>query len=488
MMDAWYLTGDARIMEACLGLGEHIASAMSRTFHKLGTHERSAGWSLAATMALYRGTGDPVYLEAAQRIAAVPLREQKFDEGGAWPHVLPRDHSGGHYGARGNNLFLIGVLLSGLKDYHEETGDAATAKSLIAGVKWVVKSWDEHAEGWPYSATTEGDALYSRVGPGLNNLIAEPVAYVGKLTGDQRLIDIAETAFAAIARSGSPSFGKSVAQKMHFTASTMGLLQAWYAKHREDQGAKVLDGSGAGMERFIAKTRDAKRHSVRAPDVKTFYVKAIAKEAELIATRRPHGAMRKNWEFGTIEVRDAKRQIVKQGEFSTDGKHEFRASLKAEAPGAVYRVVVKDDQRGVWSLSGTGLHAVMQTMPGFRIGGVGRARFHFFVPRGTGEFSVKLLGVHRGPYGAAAITPDGKIAAVRQATNVGLTHIKGAPQPAGADAARHSATGLLKVTPDAKDTDRRWSLVLWAHMDIGCELQGVPPYLALKRDEWFRPE
>ena len=79
-----------------LGVGEHITWAMSRDFKTLGTHERSAGWSLKAILSLYRSTYDPLYLEAARRIAAVALGEQKFNDGGAWPHPLPEDHAGGH--------------------------------------------------------------------------------------------------------------------------------------------------------------------------------------------------------------------------------------------------------------------------------------------------------------------------------------------------------------------------------------------------------
>jgi len=225
MMEAWYLVGDARVMEACLALGEHITWAMSPEFDRLGTHERSAGWSLAAILALYRGTGDPEYLAAAQRIVAVPLEEQKFDDGGAWPHVLPRDHAGGHYGAQGNNLFLMGVLLAGLKDYHEETGDPAVAKSLISGARWVTKSWDDDAGGWPYSASTTGEPYYTKVTPSLNMLIVEPVAYAGKLTGEEEFLRVARAAFAAVTRSDPPAIGKSVAQKMHFAPGTMGLLQ-----------------------------------------------------------------------------------------------------------------------------------------------------------------------------------------------------------------------------------------------------------------------
>jgi len=243
MMDAWYLAGDARVMEASIGLGEHITWAMSRNFDRLGTHERSAGWSLAAIMAIYRGTYDPEYLAAAKRIVAIPLREQKFDDGGAWPHVLPRDHCGGHYGARGNNLFLIGVLLAGLKDYHEATRDPAVEKSFVSGARWVLKSWDEVAKGWPYSASTSGEPYYENVSPSLNMLIIDSLAYAGKLTGDEEFLNVTEKAFAAMARSNPPSDGKSVAQKMFFATGVMASLQQWFAAHRNDQGIGVLDGT-----------------------------------------------------------------------------------------------------------------------------------------------------------------------------------------------------------------------------------------------------
>ncbi len=243
MMDAWYLAGDARVMEASIGLGEHITWAMSRTFDRLGTHERSAGWSLVAIIAIYCGTYDAEYLAAANRIVAIPLREQKFDDGGAWPHVLPSDHCGGHYGARGNNLFLIGVLLAGLKDHHEATGDPAVAKSLISGARWVLKSWDEEAKGWPYSASTSGEPYYENVSPSLNMLIIDSLAYVGKLTGDEEFLDVTEKAFAAVAQSNPPSDGKSVSQKIFFATGVMASLQQWFAEHRDDEGIGVLDGT-----------------------------------------------------------------------------------------------------------------------------------------------------------------------------------------------------------------------------------------------------
>ena len=486
MLEAWHLTGDARVMEAALGLGEHIAWGMSRRFTKLGSHERTAGWSLAAIMALYRATGDQLYLEAAERIAAVPLREQKLEEGGAWPHRLPKDHSGGHADARGNNLFLIGILLSGLKDYHEATGEPAVRDSIIAASRWILKSWDERVEGWPYSASPSGDG-YHEARTSLNPLLAESLAYAGHLTGEEEFIRVAETAVSAIVRGRVSSSGKSLAQYLIFTGSTLALLQKWYEKHREDRGLRVMDGSVESFERHLMKTRDARKHNVRAPDEKMFWLKLTARKAVLAAERSPHGGRPKVSPTGTIRVLDQRKRVVSEGSFSADGPHRFRAALEAGPPGAVYQVIVQDDQRGVWSLSGENLQIVAQTQPGFTMGNVVPGRYHFLVPKGTKEFRVKLAGIHVGGYGGAVFSPGSKLAACHQGSNDDAVLLPWAPKGGGSQTAG-SERGELKVKPTQADTGKVWSLVLWAANNIGCELEGVPPYLSLSREAWFLPK
>lgn len=90
MLDAWRLGGDARVMEAALMLGEHVTWAVAPSFTRLTTHERSAGWSMAAALGLYRVLPDPAYLHAAGQIAAVAVRE--YDEGDrkGWSHSTLR--------------------------------------------------------------------------------------------------------------------------------------------------------------------------------------------------------------------------------------------------------------------------------------------------------------------------------------------------------------------------------------------------------------
>ncbi|MBM3474089.1 MAG: hypothetical protein FJX75_12540 [Armatimonadetes bacterium] len=484
MVDAWCLTGEADIMQSTLELGEHVTWAMSPTFQALGTHERSAGWSLKSIMAIYQQTYDPEYLGAAGRIAAVALKEQKLDQGGAWPHILPLDHSNQQPNVVGNNLFLIGVLLGGMQAYDEAVHDAAVEKSLTSGAQWVAKSWDEGAGGWPYSATTDATPLYPPT-TGLNMLIIQPLAYVANLTNDDRLWRIVDESLTAVAVGGGQSFGKSLGQQLHFAGGTLALLQEHYAKARPDKGANVLSGDPVWYAGIMAKTPDATRHSVRAPDEKVFFVELTVGKTELLAERKPHGAMTKRSPTGTLQVLDAAGTPVGQDTFSTDGPHQFRCELKGK-PGGWFKVVVNDDQRGVWTLSGANLRVVMQTGPEFRIGGVGKGKFHFLVPAGTTEFRLKLVGVHTGGYGAVVLTPGGQIAGQHQDANPGAALIAGAP-PGQPIPPTHPELGEIVIRPAAADAGKFWSVVLWAAGDIGVDLIGVPPYLSLTEAAWFDP-
>ena len=151
------------------------------------------------------------------------------------------------------------------------------------------------------------------------------------------------------------------------------------------------------------------------------------------------------------------------------------------------RVVINDDQRGVWTLKGDDVKVVMQTVPGFRIGGVGKGKYHFLVPAGTTEFRVKLLGVHTGAYGAVVLTPGGQVAGQHQDVNPGAALILGAPQGDPLPPS-HPERGEMVIKPAAGDTGRLWSVVLWAVGDIGVELVGIPPHLSLVQEDWFEPK
>ena len=486
LVDDWLLTGNPRAMESALAHSEHVAWAMAPNFKALGTHERSAGWSLRAIMAVYKATYDPVYLEAAKKIVTVALKEQQFDNGGGWFHVLPKDHAGWEQGAVGNNLFLIGILLSGLQAYHEETQDPATLKALTSGAAWVAKCFDEKAGGWPYSCKADGTPLYKAT-TSLDQLIIGALAYTGRVTKNDKLLHIASEALAAAVTASPGGFGKGVAQQLFFTSGTLAELQQYYARTLPDKGLSVLDGSPEAMAKLLVRTATSEQHSVRAPDKKVFYVQNTLDTAALTLRRTPHGAMNKRAEFATFQVLSPGGQVVAQDKCSTDVAREFTVPITGK--GAVqYKVVIDDDQRGVWSLSGDHVQIVVQTSADLRIGGVGRSRFYFMVPAGTKEFALKLVGVHTGPYGAVVLDPAEQVAGTFQGNNPGAALIVGAPPAAGAPPPGHPELGTLTIKPGGNQTGKIWSVILSAAGDIGISLEGVPPFLALSPEDWFEVE
>lgn len=475
MADAWCLTAEPRTIEAAYALGEHITWGMSKTFTRLGTHERSAGWSMKAILCLYRYLGDPVYLEAARRIVEVPLREQKFDQGGAWPHVLPGDHSGIEPGATGNAIFLIGVLLSGIKDYYEVTGDPRAATSIIAGARWLLLCYDSDVCGWPYTARVDGKPLFEPAG-GSTAMAPQAVAFAGKLTGEKAFIDAAyDTIETMVARSGSSS-GKAFGSNTLMILNALGIIQQWYLDHEPDKAATLL--SGNIKELRMKKTRDAKGLQLRAPDRKTFFAKLQGDSAELTLTRTPTGAAPKRSLLATITVTNQAGTVVATETCSTDKPFTYTTKLTGK-PGDEFSIVVDDDRRAHWSAAGLGLKVVGKLVPESSMAQIRTARYYFLVPAGTKSFRMKITGVHSGPYGCTIQAPDGSTVAEMSGRHFGeaqLPHLKGVTN-----------SQWLDVSVGKARTGEPWTAIFSATGDFGIEFDGIPPYLAISKDQLFLP-
>jgi hypothetical protein len=347
-----------------------------------------------------------------------------------------------------------------LQAYHEQTQDPAVLNALVSGAAWVAKCFDEKAGGWPYSSKADGAPLY-RPSTSLNQLIIDALAYTGRVSRNDQLLHIASEALAAAVTASPGGSGKGVAQQLFFTSGTLAELQQYYARTRPDKGLSVLDGSPEAMAKLLVRTATSERHSVRAPDT-----------------------MNKRAEFATWQVLDGEGRVVAHDKCSTDVGHEFKTTLRGNGP-AGFKVVIDDDQRGVWSLYGDGLQIVMRTSRDFRIGGVGRSRFYFMVPEGTEQFSLKLVGVHTGAFGAVLLDPAEQVAGTFQGNNPGAALIAGAPPAAGGPPPGHPELGTLTARPGASQTGKIWSVILTAAGDEGISLEGLPPFLALSPDNWF---
>lgn len=475
MADAWCLAADPRPYESSVLLGEHIVWGMSHKIKKLGTHERSAGWSVKAILCLYRYLGDPLYLEAGKRIVEIALQEQKFDQGGAWPHVLPGDHQGKQPGAVGNALFLVGVVVSGIKDYYEVTGDPRAAKSIVAACEWIMKSYDPDLCGWPYTARVDGMPLWD-IGPGGSPMLPQPVAFAGLLTGDKRFIDAAHDTIETMLFRARGSSGKAFGSNTLMMHNALGIIQEWYQKHKPDQVDTLLSEN---LERkMILKTKPAKSLRSRAPNIKTFLVKINTQNPTASIVRTPTGAMPKRNENSSVLVKDKNGNTIQEFTCSTDVEKTFEAKLQGN-PGDVFTIQVDDDQRAHWHVAGPDIKAMAVLTDKSTLASVGSAKYFIDVPEGTRQFKVKLTGIHRGHYQCIIQDSNGNLVFEFQGEHFGdaqIVTLKGVQNSSWHD-----------VDCSKAAFGKPWSIILSAAQDIGVEFQGIPPNLAISPDQIFQP-
>ena len=186
---------------------------------------RECGWQLTHLCALDRLGDDPRYLNAAAIIVEHVLAAQS--PGGGWQRVLTASHGGrGLPRPLGEAGFMVGVLLSALRRYHDLTGDQRVAEAITGGVRWLVEhTYDRGAGHFRYTSCPEAGGEPSpewsiQVLEGLadGNRIA-PSAEVGAILR-RNLADIGLTGEELI---GRPRVGKALTQEARYIPT---LLQA----------------------------------------------------------------------------------------------------------------------------------------------------------------------------------------------------------------------------------------------------------------------
>lgn len=180
-MEHYFLTGDRRSLETGLKIADHYG--FWRMMNYDFSNCRDSGWHLILTMAVYRATGDPFYLNAARIIVERVLERQtpnaKFNtQGGGWRRMMVPGHclcEPAHYGNAG---FMVGVLLTGLKWYHLETGDPRVARSITMGAHFLIDDmWEEGVGGFRYTSCP-----VSSKGPWSNFLLFDGIGYAYRLS------------------------------------------------------------------------------------------------------------------------------------------------------------------------------------------------------------------------------------------------------------------------------------------------------------------
>lgn len=465
LCDSWYLAADPVVMDAALGLGEHIAWQMSRRFDALGTHERSAGWSAHAIAALYRATLDPEYLAALGRIVEVAFREQKFDQGGAWPHPLPEDHAGGVPGAVGNVAFLIGVLCEGIEDYWELTGDERVKRSLEAAAGWLATQWHPEVDVFQYTSSPGFAAQVNRRASALNTLIVGPILRAAEWRGDEEWLELGARAFANAIRYGFDGFGKSFAQVAHFGPSIMARLR--------EQGA-AEQPYGADLRKSLVELRNddlvragpSPTLCLRGPTDKVVWFRHGGGEVTFAAERTAWGARPKQEPEGVLQLFGPDGSELARETFSTDAAPWRFERRLTDAPPGIYRLAIHDDLRARWDVTGPRDRVVANDPPA-QFGGPSVCRYAFYVPPGARRFAIALTSHHGGAFGLRVCGPGGAVV--------------GAAEGSGTAPAR------CEITVPAGDDGKVWTVVVYAPTDLSVVVEGLPPYLSTTADGWFDP-
>ncbi len=465
MLEGWYFSGNPVVMDATLKLGEHMLNFMSPSFRSLGTHERSAGWSLKALVALYRATGDPAYLNACRAIVDVTLKEQNFEKGGAWPRPMPTDHANGHKNTFGNCPYLIGILLEGLREYHLVAGNEATKRSIASGATWLKNVYNYEAMHWPYSVGWDGK-IYAAGGSALDNMIASGAMTGANFLNDPVLRRISANSLQKSAVQGIPVRGKEFAQAMILTPGLMEELHIWAENHPGER----FTSDRIGILREMIKNNRTTSFRLRSPELKTFVVTLLEPTAKLTVDRKPHGARPKAKPTGTLTVTGPDGKTVGEKVFETKPGASFEFDL-AGKKGDRFEVKISDDLTAVWNIRrNQAFLAEAQLVNGTTFGGGGPLILSFVVPAGTKSFTAEVYGVHTGNYGAELLDDKEEIRGTAQGTVVGETRLPWLDYSKKEDPKR-----LITVDfPEKTAKDQLWKLYLWGAGDFGAVFRGIP--------------
>ena len=177
------LTGEARSLEVAEKVSANLVGEILNDYDF--TNCRNSGWHLIHLSAAYRATGRRVFLNAARIIVARVLERQR--ESGGWDRLMVPGHClcdpPRHMGNAG---FMVGVLMVGLKRYHEATGEKRVAEAIVRAADYCIdRMWVPEASAFHYTCCPQ-----SSVGSGADMRILKGVAAAYGFTGRDRFAKV----------------------------------------------------------------------------------------------------------------------------------------------------------------------------------------------------------------------------------------------------------------------------------------------------------
>ncbi|MBT3267896.1 fibronectin type III domain-containing protein [Candidatus Poribacteria bacterium] len=208
-----FLTGDRRSMAVARRIADRYDADGTRNYDF--TNCRSNGWHLILTMAMYHATRDRFYLNAGHLIVERTL-ERQTDDGG-WRRMMVPGHCY-HEPPRhtGNAGFMVGILLAGLKLYHQATGDAAVADAIVRGAEFLIDDmWVDDSDGFRYTSCPESSLCTDNFHRGIDG-----IGYAWRISGSEVCAEILPRATEMAIDRLSPS-GKSISASLRHAPSVL---------------------------------------------------------------------------------------------------------------------------------------------------------------------------------------------------------------------------------------------------------------------------
>ena len=177
------LSGDKRALEGAMKTCELLVGNILNDYDF--TNCRNSGWHLIHLASAFKTTGRRVYLNAA-RIIVDRVLERQRDTGG-WDRLMVPGHCFCHPPRHmGNAGFMVGILMVGLKRYHEATGEKRVADSIVHAADFCINSmWVNKTKSFHYTSCPE-----SSINAGADMRILKGIAYAYGFVKKKRFKDI----------------------------------------------------------------------------------------------------------------------------------------------------------------------------------------------------------------------------------------------------------------------------------------------------------
>lgn len=208
----YFLSGDLRGLEAAALLADNYDTWYANNYDFENC--RTNGWHLIMTMGQYRATSDPFYLNAARII--MDRTAERETPGGGWDREMMPGHCLCLPRHRGEAAFMVGILLSGLRDYNAVAHDPEVDNMIARGADWLIKAcWVPEKKCMRYTSCP-----VSSSGGGLSELIGEGMLHGYMHSPDKTLGDVMKTGTVQEMR-GISGFGKSFTQQIRRTPAIL---------------------------------------------------------------------------------------------------------------------------------------------------------------------------------------------------------------------------------------------------------------------------